>query len=204
MISSRGTFLIPTLLAFTFIALSPADLYSRGKKGPSEVEEYDAEWDERSDEYFEEEEFVEEDEVQVQEEVSELETVEPSPEPEPAVEKAVKKPPPKEKPAPIIRKGAPVRKKKKASRQVKKSAAPVEKLMKELPPETIVEETIPVVAPGAQIYSVWVWQETRDSLWNLADTYYGDPWQWKKIYLANRNTILDPSLIYPKQKIIIP
>ncbi|MBN1822975.1 MAG: LysM peptidoglycan-binding domain-containing protein [Endomicrobiales bacterium] len=61
-------------------------------------------------------------------------------------------------------------------------------------------------APEQQhkIHRVWLWQETRDCLWNLSKKYYGDPWLWKKIYLANKYQILDPKKIYPKQVLIIP
>ncbi|MHB9156289.1 MAG: LysM peptidoglycan-binding domain-containing protein [Endomicrobiales bacterium] len=55
-----------------------------------------------------------------------------------------------------------------------------------------------------RIYKVWLWQETKDCLWNLAERYYGDPWQWKKIYLANKAQIADPRVIYPRQELIIP
>jgi nucleoid-associated protein YgaU len=57
---------------------------------------------------------------------------------------------------------------------------------------------------GDKVHKVWLWQESRDCLWNLAEKYYGDPWLWKEIYLANQDTIKDPRVIYPKQKIIIP
>lgn len=53
-------------------------------------------------------------------------------------------------------------------------------------------------------YTVWLWQETGDCLWNLANKYYGDPWLWKKIYIANKDKIKDPRVIYPKQVLIIP
>ena len=75
--------------------------------------------------------------------------------------------------------------------------------LKKYPPATVMEETPPLSA-GSKMHTVWIWQETRDCLWQLAKEHYGDPWQWKKIYLANRNTILDPNVIFPKQKIIIP
>lgn len=75
--------------------------------------------------------------------------------------------------------------------------------LKQYPPETVAQETPPLPA-GSQIHTVWIWQESRDCLWQLAKEHYGDPWQWKKIYLANRNTIPDPNVIFPKQKIIIP
>lgn len=57
---------------------------------------------------------------------------------------------------------------------------------------------------GGEVYRVWIWQETGDSLWNLAEKFYGDPWKWKLIYLANQDVIDDPSKIYPKQELIIP
>jgi len=59
-------------------------------------------------------------------------------------------------------------------------------------------------AAGQRVHRVWLWQESRDCLWNLAKKYYGDPWQWKKIYLANRNQINNPAIIYPKQVLVIP
>lgn len=63
----------------------------------------------------------------------------------------------------------------------------------------------PAAAPSEKLYhTVWLWQESRDCLWKLAKKYYKDPWKWKMIYLANRSTILDPAVIYPKQRIEIP
>ncbi|MBD3271760.1 MAG: hypothetical protein GF384_04380 [Elusimicrobia bacterium] len=56
----------------------------------------------------------------------------------------------------------------------------------------------------ATIHRVWIWQETGDCLWNLAKEYYGDPWKWKLIYLANQDVIMNPSKIFPKQELIIP
>ena len=66
------------------------------------------------------------------------------------------------------------------------------------------EEAEAPAPEGSQVYTVWIWQESRDCLWKLAKDYYGDPWKWKQIYLANRNTILDPGVIFPKQRIVIP
>ena len=74
----------------------------------------------------------------------------------------------------------------------------------ELAPSTLQTEVSPVVPMGSKMVSVWIWQESKDCLWRLAKEYYGDPWQWKKIYLANQNLILDPNIIFPKQKIVIP
>jgi nucleoid-associated protein YgaU len=70
------------------------------------------------------------------------------------------------------------------------------------PPQGIAAQTQPPA--GSQTYTVWLWQETRDSLWTLAEKFYGDPWMWKKIYLANKHQIEDPAIIYPKQVLIIP
>lgn len=62
----------------------------------------------------------------------------------------------------------------------------------------------PVHEQEVIIHRVWIWQETGDCLWNLAKKYYGDPWKWKLIYLANQDQIADPSKLFPKQELIIP
>lgn len=59
-------------------------------------------------------------------------------------------------------------------------------------------------ARRGKIQKVWIWQETSDCLWNMAQEYYGDPFLWTKIYEANRNVIKDPNVIFPKQEILIP
>jgi len=61
-------------------------------------------------------------------------------------------------------------------------------------------------AEKAGSYIVRSWAETRDCLWNIAkqSRIYNDPWQWKKIYLANRDQIKDPDLIYKGQVLKIP
>ncbi len=43
-----------------------------------------------------------------------------------------------------------------------------------------------------------------DTLWDLAEKYYGDGSQWEKIYNANTDQIDDPSTIYPGQRLLIP
>lgn len=55
-------------------------------------------------------------------------------------------------------------------------------------------------------YTVRSWAETRDCLWNIAkqQKIYNDPWQWKKIYLANKDQIKDPDLIHKGQNLKIP
>ena len=45
--------------------------------------------------------------------------------------------------------------------------------------------------------------EDLSKIASYADTY-GDPFQWIKIYEANKNQIEDPNIIYPEQILIIP
>ena len=70
------------------------------------------------------------------------------------------------------------------------------------PEEEIRKEKKPV--EKQRVYKVWIWQETKDCLWNIAKKYYGDPHKWQLIYEANRDIIDDPRLIYPKQRLVIP
>ena len=71
-------------------------------------------------------------------------------------------------------------------------------------PAKIVNEFPSEIPANSKVHQVWIWQETQDCLWQIAKEYYGDPWKWKKIYLANRNNILNPAIIFPKQRIIVP
>lgn len=43
-----------------------------------------------------------------------------------------------------------------------------------------------------------------DCLWNISKQYYGEGQQYKTIYDANTNQIVDPNLIYPGQELVIP
>lgn len=55
-------------------------------------------------------------------------------------------------------------------------------------------------------YIVGTWERNRECLWNIAGKkkIYNDSWKWKRIYMANRDKIKDPDLIYPEQVFIIP
>ena len=53
---------------------------------------------------------------------------------------------------------------------------------------------------GGYDYSV----KQGDTLWDLAQTAYNDPFQWKLIYQANRAKIKNPNLIHIGLKINIP
>jgi len=41
-----------------------------------------------------------------------------------------------------------------------------------------------------------------ESLWKLAERYFGDGWDWFRIWRANR-WIDDPNLIHPGQELVI-
>ena len=43
-----------------------------------------------------------------------------------------------------------------------------------------------------------------ETLWALAGRYYEDPFQWPRIFEANRTQIEDPDLIEPDQRFVIP
>jgi hypothetical protein len=54
--------------------------------------------------------------------------------------------------------------------------------------------------PGQQNHQVL----KGDTLWDLANTYYKNPWQWKKIWKVNKALISNPDLIFPSQTLVIP
>jgi hypothetical protein len=43
-----------------------------------------------------------------------------------------------------------------------------------------------------------------DTLWDLAQRYYQNPFEWRVIFEANRDSIADPNLIFPTEVFIIP
>ncbi|MDA1081082.1 MAG: LysM peptidoglycan-binding domain-containing protein [Gemmatimonadetes bacterium] len=45
---------------------------------------------------------------------------------------------------------------------------------------------------------------TGDTLWDLAQQYLGDPFQWQQIYQLNTAIIQDPHWIYPGQELALP
>jgi hypothetical protein len=44
----------------------------------------------------------------------------------------------------------------------------------------------------------------EDTLWDLAQFYYQNPYEWRVIWEANRDSIADPNLIYPNEVFVIP
>lgn len=43
-----------------------------------------------------------------------------------------------------------------------------------------------------------------DTLWDIAQTYLSDPFQWPQIYDLNTNIIANPHWIYPNQELVLP
>lgn len=43
-----------------------------------------------------------------------------------------------------------------------------------------------------------------DTLWDLAARFYDDPWEWRRIYEANRDVVEDANWIYPGEVLEIP
>jgi hypothetical protein len=73
-------------------------------------------------------------------------------------------------------------------------------------PGSIVAQDVPTLAQGPQ-------QETPsgthtvmdfDTLWDLAQLYLNDAWQWPRIWDANRAQVENPDLIFPGWVLVIP
>jgi len=43
-----------------------------------------------------------------------------------------------------------------------------------------------------------------DTLWDLSNKYYNDPFKWGRIYNANLGVVSNPDLIHPKSELVIP
>jgi hypothetical protein len=77
----------------------------------------------------------------------------------------------------------------------------------------VIVTTVAVSSPSAsglpRQYTVRTWAREKDCLWNIAaySWAYGDPWQWKTLYEANKSKMPDPdnpNLIEPGMVIDIP
>ena len=60
-------------------------------------------------------------------------------------------------------------------------------------------DTVPATSAG-QRYTI----KAGDTLSHIAQRYYGNASDWRRIYDANRGTIENPDLIHPGQEITIP
>jgi nucleoid-associated protein YgaU len=60
-------------------------------------------------------------------------------------------------------------------------------------------DTVPATSAG-QRYTI----KAGDTLSHIAQRYYGNASDWRRIYEANRGTIENPDLIHPGQEITIP
>ena len=75
-------------------------------------------------------------------------------------------------------------------------------------PATVPSPAETPVLPPAQ-YTVRPWASSRDCFWNIAGRpwVYGDPYQWRLLYNANRAKLPnpnDPDLIEPGMVLDIP
>jgi len=62
------------------------------------------------------------------------------------------------------------------------------------------------LAGQMKMYTVGTWSKNRDCLWNISKKkdIYANPWLWPKIWQGNRDSIKDPDVIHPGQKLKIP
>ena len=89
-------------------------------------------------------------------------------------------------------------------------AAPVEKevvapafVAEEEAPARVVKKEVEVKAPsaGTGVYTV----NKGESLWRISgkDSVYGNSFKWPLVFKANKTSIEDPDLIYPRQALKI-
>lgn len=65
-------------------------------------------------------------------------------------------------------------------------------------------EAADVEAPEQTIEVEYYEIQSGDSLWKIADQFYGNGSEYAKLFEANREVIKDPDLIFPGQMIRIP
>lgn len=66
--------------------------------------------------------------------------------------------------------------------------------------KTATEPDTPEGEQDGRTYTV----KRGDSLWRIAQKFYGSGSKWRKIFNANRKKIKNPRLIFPGQKLVIP
>ena len=55
----------------------------------------------------------------------------------------------------------------------------------EMEAEDKIAEPEKVSGEGEKYYTIRTWNFDRDCLWNIADHFYKNPWEWQKIWKAN-------------------
>jgi nucleoid-associated protein YgaU len=66
------------------------------------------------------------------------------------------------------------------------------------------DESSSIDQEGKRIYKVIYNKNRRDCLWRIAGKVYKNARLWPLIYVANKNQIKDPDLIFPGQRFVIP
>ena len=94
-----------------------------------------------------------------------------------------------------------------ANQEIDKGLAAIKKLIEnaKIPKKLKITE-VDISSVKGKFYVVQLTPTKRDCLWRIAgyDYIYNDPFKWTILYEANKKTIKNPDLIYPKQKLIIP
>jgi len=73
-------------------------------------------------------------------------------------------------------------------------------LLLAIAPAVQAQQTPPTAATQQREHLV----KERDTLWDLARFYLGNPFLWPMIYEANRNVVENPHRIFPAERLIIP
>lgn len=64
-------------------------------------------------------------------------------------------------------------------------------------PENVISQESKEVVAGENEYII----KAKDTLFSISSKIYGDPDKWKKLYEKNKDSIEDPAMIFPGQKL---
>lgn len=70
-------------------------------------------------------------------------------------------------------------------------------------PLKYITETVPTPAPP-QLVAKYHLVRPGETLWGLAQRYYGNGLEWRRIYMANKEKISNPNIIKIFQRLLIP
>jgi LysM repeat protein len=88
---------------------------------------------------------------------------------------------------------------------IEKSYAVKEEPVKpETPEEKAANEKPEEKKTAERIYVVEYHKKNTDCLWRISEKVYKNPRLWPRIYMANKDQIKDPDLIFPGQRFVIP